>query len=130
MADHSLWKRVCMPERFMTWLSYATVGPSRSLKVAIVVTENIRSYSFSYGLRGFTVEIVMGNSKRKMWKCFQQVFAWKHTDDHTTSFLKEFCCEVLDHPSYNPDIAINNYYPSLHLKKLLLGGHFQSDEEV
>lgn len=66
MADHSLWKWVCMLERFMTSLSYATVGPSRSLKVAIVVIENIRFYSFPCWLRGFTVEIVMGNSKRKM----------------------------------------------------------------
>jgi hypothetical protein len=38
--------------------------------------------------------------------------------------------DILDHPTYSPDLAPNDFHLFLHLKKHLAGKNFDDDDEV
>jgi len=42
----------------------------------------------------------------------------------------DFQLEVLDHPAHSPDLASDDFYLFLHLKKHLAGQKFHEDEEA
>ena len=53
-----------------------------------------------------------------------------HTAGQTRDLLDSFGWEVLDHPSYSPDLAPSNYHLFLHLKQHLSGNHYNDDDDV
>jgi len=48
-----------------------------------------------------------------------------HTAVRTAQLLQQFRWEVFDHPPYNPDLAPNDYYLFMHLKKWLATQRFE-----
>jgi hypothetical protein len=50
-----------------------------------------------------------------------------HAGAHTTALLKNFNCELFDHPPYSPDFAPNNSYLFTYQKNWLQLQHFSSN---
>jgi len=49
---------------------------------------------------------------------------------HITAHLEKFKWDILDHPSYSPDLAPSDFHLFLHLKKHLAGKKFDDDDEL
>jgi len=53
-----------------------------------------------------------------------------HTACPTIDALETLKFEVLSHPPYSPDFAPSDFHFFTHLKRVLKGTHFTSDDEV
>jgi len=56
--------------------------------------------------------------------------ATPHSAGKTKAWLEKYKWEVLEHPSYSPDLAPSDFFLFGPLKKHLGGTHFQNEEEV
>ena len=66
----------------------------------------------------------------KKIKLFHQDNAPCHKSIKTMTKLHELNFELLPHPSYSPDLALNDYWLFADLKKMLAGKKFRTNEEV
>ena len=57
-------------------------------------------------------------------------YARPQTAHATTDALEMLKFEVLSHPLYSPDLAPRDFHFCPHLKRVLKGTHFTSDDEV
>ena len=48
----------------------------------------------------------------------------------TQDFITSFKWKHMDHPLYNPDLALSDFHPFLHLKKFLGGKLFDDDDDL
>ena len=64
------------------------------------------------------------------WRTFLKDNARPHTANVTRNLLQGFGWDVFDHPPFSPDLAPSDFHLFLHLKSLLGGQHFNSDEEL
>jgi hypothetical protein len=53
-----------------------------------------------------------------------------HTAARTRALLEHFNWELFDHPPYNPDLALSDYYLFTYLKNWLRSQRFNSNEEL
>ena len=62
--------------------------------------------------------------------CLPHDNAPPHSSHVITALLEKFKWDVLDHPSYSPKLAPNDFHLFLHLKKYLTGKNFDDDDDV
>ena len=80
---------------------------------------------------------VLKHLRRHIWEkrpglavVFHQDNAPAHKAKMTQDLLRSFKWEILEHPSYSPNLAPCDFYLFPQVKKLLKGYHFKTEAEV